>query len=426
MSDEPKKLEDENDEFVTEEVAAHDEDKNKEDAPKNDGEVVTVRTDASSQPKDNTPPTAAPHAPSHQPWQRHNYHHDTAHQFTKPAEVAEQPKQEQQPQPQAAVAPAPNANTPGVLVLQWLAYAFWGWFAVSLVWLVAYVFAYFVGGMNDASDASQVAYPLASVIVLFVIALVVDIFYAHKEPLQKTGGATAIMLIHGVIFALCAIGALITAVFAGINLTINAGVSSTGDGSKVALYTAGVMVLIYALLTARTIFGQKVKFLVQGAWVVFALTAITFAVIGVVGPAMQAAATKQDRLIEAGLPSLARDINSYASTNKELPESLSDITANSAFYREQQDQLVKSNLVRYTPNTKEKQEPTTNKSSTNTGISASYYTPVFFYKLCVTYQHEKNNTYSPAVYELDASTTPYTSSHPKGEVCYDLQTKYTY
>src|SRR5680860_463031 len=104
----------------------------------------------------------------------------------------------------------PKINTPGIIVLQWLTYAFWGLtvFATSL--LSASVIAYFITPTNN-NDFS--AYATAAVLVLLPISVICDIFYSKQEPEHKTGASSIIMIIHAVFFALFSIGALIAIVF---------------------------------------------------------------------------------------------------------------------------------------------------------------------------------------------------------------------
>src|SRR5690606_24348193 len=110
-------------------------------------------------------------------------------------------------------------NTPGIIILQWLTYAFWGWLIVGLIWLIALVF------MNALTDSAEdvlgmLPYAIAGTTVVLPIALTWDLFYRKHEPKKKTGGASVIMILPAVIFALPGIGALILAVFMLVNMLL--------------------------------------------------------------------------------------------------------------------------------------------------------------------------------------------------------------
>ncbi|MEO5949205.1 MAG: hypothetical protein ABIP74_02280, partial [Candidatus Saccharimonas sp.] len=115
---------------------------------------------------------------------------------------------------------APARSTGGTMVLQWLSYAFWGWFGISMSWLSVVTLGYFITG-NTSNVTSALAYPLASVIVMFLLAVAADFVYARREPAHKAGGANAIMLVHVVLFVLIAVGAAVTALFALISMMLS-------------------------------------------------------------------------------------------------------------------------------------------------------------------------------------------------------------
>lgn len=329
-----------------------------------------------------------------------------------------------------------NPNTPGVLVMQWLAYAFWGWFAVAMLWMSVITFGYLVDLAGIGSDIGEVvAYPIAALVVLAIIAIIVDLIYARHEPAKKTGAATIIMVIHAVLFALLGISALISIVFAIVNMSLNSGTAGGSDGAQVTLYTGTVMLVIYALLTVRVVYGKRVAHVRKLTWAVLLVLAAGIAIAGLLGPVARAAQSKQDRLIESALPGLPQAIEDYAQENNKLPTDLKDsLQYVSSYQSEEVKELVNQGLVRYKPNTK----PADMTGSGNVQLDSDYRSPDLksttssslragtsnerFYQLCVTYKYE-NNGYSYDRYTDDyESNYISTSSHPAGEKCYSLKT----
>jgi type II secretory pathway pseudopilin PulG len=356
-------------------------------------------------------------------------------------------------QPEAPVIEAhkPHGNSGGVLVLQWLSYAFWGWFGLSMAILSGITIGFFLNG-TGASDAigEGLAYPLAAVIVMLIISLVTDFFYARHEPAPKTGAANIIMLIHVVLYLLVTVGAFVTIVFAFISMLLSE-TSSYGDNhnaQKIAMLTAAVTAVIFGGLSARALFGGRKGGVRKFFWLIMSALALVAIVASIAGPAMRISATRDDRLIESALPSLASNIQEYARTNDKLPASLNDVQSleYSTTTKENIKQMINKGLVTYKPNTKPATtDPNTvmplddtsgTKTKTpNQGVSA----PVsggqkrFYYQLCVVYKEEKNsdyyNRYEAAGASMDyENSTVTTYSHPKGEKCYDLVAsgKYSY
>lgn len=335
----------------------------------------------------------------------------------------------------ALVKAAHAENTPATLVLQWLTYAFWGWFALAMTWLVAIVVGWLVdrdGFANDIADA--LPYPLAATIILLLIALSVDFFYSRLEPIKKRGAASVLMIIHTVIFALCGIAALIAVVFGAIYSALNGGSFGGTNGSRVVITTGAVMLVVYALLVLRTLFGAPRRIVRFVTWGVLAAIFLGASLVGVFGPMADSLATKQDRLIEAALPELARNIESHTQRNDRLPATLSEaINTGSSYRRNEVKELVSQNLVRYTPNTKpstgggdpiKMTDPKLTPEPKPIGIDDTLYSDkVFYYRLCVTYKREKSSSYDYDYSEPVSSSSSYIStlSHPAGEKCYDLQ-----
>lgn len=402
---------------------------------KDDEFAVTVRTDKPTEDKTdeqvfdevveaNDEPTPAPEAVSTQA---------TPEPVAVEREVTTQPTVAVTAPASHVVADDPKparSNSPGILVLQWVTYAFWGWFIVAMLWLSALTFNFFIAGNETQTWGETLAYPLASVIVMLLFALVSDVFYARHEPEHKSGGSSVIMLIHAVIFVLSTVAAFIVTVFSLINMTINSDPVNGSDGPKVALLTALTMAVLYGLASARVLFGGRKKQLKLVFWGVSVLAALGFIVASIAGPAASANATKDDRLIESGLSYLAQDIQSYTRENDKLPATLSDVKSTSNYTKDKVQALISKKLVEYKPNSK----PATTDGGgvyysddrTTTGTSTKLPSgQTFYFQLCVDYKAEKNPDYYYKTNSIDGSEGDYSSyidvsSHKKGNVCYDV------
>ena len=354
----------------------------------------------------------------------------------------------------AASPPAPSqpeqksqGSSGGVLVLQWLTYAFWFWCGISVSWLAGVVINFFVAGNTGSYEwGSVLAYPLASVVIMLGIALVTDFFYAKHEPAKKLGGANVIMLLHVVPFVLIAIGALVTIVFALLNMLLNSDPIASTDGPLQVMLVALVVAVLLGLAATRAFFGSKprVRLLARAAFIV---VAVGFIVAGVAGPALEAVRTKDDRLIEQALPSLSSDIRDYVNEHNKLPAALSDVTYDESSYSAGAVQkLIDSKLVTYKANTLPSSNSSYSPSDIRTQLcmdgptagvcspdSTNADTKRFYYQLCTTYKAEKKDRYNyserNAYTKGDSVGTAldyrynYVSSisaHPAGDVCYNL------
>lgn len=350
------------------------------------------------------------------------------------------PPQKQESKGAELVQDADRRPSGGMLVLQWLVYAFWFWYGVSTTWLAGVVIAYFVARGSSTNWSEMLAYPLASVIIMLAIAFVADWFYARREPAKKTGGANIIMLLHVVPFVLIAIGSLIVIVFSLISMLLNSDPVNSGDGPLQAMLTFAVTFVLFAVLALRAFYGGAKRMVRIAAWAVFGFAALVFIVTAIAGPAMEAARTKQDRLIESALPSLSSDIRNYTSKNNKLPEKITDVTYTASSKSSAVQKLINDGLVTYKPNTLPAKdgnsyEPGDDYSgSVSSSKYPSYGGKKFYYQLCTVYKQEKKSEYN-----YTASQDSYTqgsgtgvaadyryeyvsgiASHPAGEVCYNL------
>lgn len=336
---------------------------------------------------------------------------------------------------------AAGTSSPGVLILQWLTYAFWLWFGAALLVMAGLVLSYFIS--SNPSSVSEfttepLAYSLAAVIVMLLIAGGTDLVYSRFEPLRKAGGATVIMLIHAVVFALLAVGSLVVAVFALVSMLISNSPTGSPDGPTVTLYVALAGLFAYGAMAVRTVFVGRIAHVRKVFWVLILLAAVGFIAASVAGPTSHAVRTRDDRLIESTLPTLQSDIEDYTRKNKKLPETLSNVTS-SSYKRDEVQLLIDRGLVRYTPNTK---EPTGDLGiRTRSGatimedisdLSSGQQDKRHYYSLCVTYREAKGqpkNYEEPSVKDsgnglgsMDSSVYLYSEvmEHPKGDHCYEL------
>lgn len=355
-----------------------------------------------------------------------------------------------QPVPTAVATQQPGAISAGTFVLQWLSYAFWVWFGISLGWLTGVVVTYLITGDHSSETGISLAYPLAAVIVMLGIALITDFFYSRRELAHKTGGSMIIMMLHAVPMVLAAISALITAVFAVILMILSTDPLNGVDTPKITMLISIVMAITYGLMAFRLVFGGKRRVIRIVFWAVMTVLALAAIITGFVGPAADAARTKQDRLVESALPSLTDDIRSYALKNDALPAQLSDVTHTTSSSSKAVQQIIDQHLVTYKPNTVPSSDGNSYTPASDT-IKSTIYPPTsstkrFYYQLCTRYIAEKKSDYNytqDSQYYLTGESALTTSgvaadyridnlysinSHPAGTVCYDLYAdgKYTY
>jgi len=299
----------------------------------------------------------------------------------------------------------PPHNSPGVVILQWLTYAFWGWLIVALIWLIGVIVA---TAQGSAGATESIPYAIAASVVLLPLAFVCDLLYRKHEPVKKSGAAMVIMVIHAVLFALLGIGALITTVFLGLSLVING--NSITSGQVTALATTGAGALLYAGAFVRTLNPIKTKKLAMMYSTAMLVVSIGLLALGVVGPLVQSIASRDDRLIEEHLGTVNSAVNQYIADNQKLPTSLNNVALGSQGAQE----LVDSNRVEYIPG-----EPVT-KPTINGGSNMAYR-----YKLCVTYKAAAQNSssYSTQRHNSDAVYSSFVSvyGHGAGRTCYNLQ-----
>lgn len=320
------------------------------------------------------------------------------------------------PQPSTPpVSPPAEVHSPGLIVLQWLTYAFWGWTILAMSILTVSVLASF---LIDAETGSFTPYGIAAVLVLLPISIACDVFYSKREPQKKSGAASIVMVIHAVLFALFGIAAVIAIVFSLVSMLTS---SSDTTNTRVSLFSSIIIAVLYAAVFLRTIHPARLP-MVRRFFIIFMTVVVgIIALLGIVGPVARERATRNDKLITSNLSILKSNIDDYAADKDRLPDSLSDLDL-----KGDTKVLVEKNLVKYTPNTQPASDSFSSSSSRTSRTYGDDDSTIYYYQLCVTYT---KNRYVP-VYnsnrgEDDDGYVTYLDSygnHPAGEECYKIKT----
>lgn len=322
-------------------------------------------------------------------------------------------RQSTSPVPSSAPEAPKHGSSAGLIILQWLTYAFWGWTLLSLVWLMFIVFA---SVMTSIDTSDMVPYAIAATLVLLPLSLVCDIFYGRHEPVRKTGAAMVVMVIHAVIFALFGIGMLISSVLTLVQMAI--GSSGIEDFQTVWLWTSLMSALLYAFTFLRTLNPSPKLKLVKVFPIGMATIVGLFIIFGFMGPVAQASLVKDDRDIEQSLGNVSSVINRYISENERLPDDLAQVSLSGGA-----KDIVDRGLVVYKA---EGLEPAKGAAASKTGVQTTeYQLNEYRYQLCVEYKKAKNESYYNTSYLSDEySGGVSTYGHPAGNVCYKLKNSY--
>ncbi len=306
------------------------------------------------------------------------------------------------PTTQESAKTEPSINSPGVIVLQWLTYAFWGWTVIAMSFLTVTVLAFFI----ESADVSEpIQYGIAAVVVLLPVSVICDLLYSRREQEKKTGFASFVMIIHAVAFALAAIGCFITAAFSTVNLFIN-GFGS--KGTQITLYSALIIAVLLSMVLFRTTIPKQL-FKMRRYFIILMIIGVgTIIILGIFGPIAEAQVTRDDRLIESGLDYVNNGVQNYVSHNNKLPASLSDISVT-----DDAKTLVDRNLVTI------KNDGKVSELDDN-----GYSEDVYRYQLCVIYKkassNERTNYYAEDGSDEYSTYLP-TYTHPAGNKCYKLK-----
>lgn len=308
--------------------------------------------------------------------------------------------------------PLTKDSKAGVLILQWLTYAFWGWTLLAFVWLLYIVMASLVNGDNVTG---MIPFAIAASVVLLPISFACDWFYTKRESSKKQGAEMLIMVVHAVIFALFGIGMLVSALVVALQMVI----TTPPDASSqiVWLITFIVSALFYAITFIRTL-NPKPKLKLQHKYsYIMAVTISILIILGFFGPVAQASLTRNDRDIAAYLDDVASAVNTYVMDKNALPNSLGDVELDGVAA-----DIVARDLVMYRK--EDSSDDSKALAPNDNSVTESQYT-YYRYKLCVTYRDKDTESrgYSPSDYKLEYySNYPTTYGHPAGDVCYKIET----
>lgn len=321
-----------------------------------------------------------------------------------------------------ATQPAPTGSSAGVLILQWLTYAFWGWTLIALTVLIVCVLLSF---FTDSDTSGSTPYAIAATIVLLPISLICDIFYGRKEPVKKSGAATIIMVIHAVIFALFGIGALISAAFLVVQMAVDASWLDAEHQMTLAVAFL-ISAVLYALTFLRTL-NPSPKVKVQKIYpIAMAAVIVAFIVAGFIGPVGQARLVKIDNDASNAVEAISEKVNDYVASNSKLPESISDLSLDA-----KTKAAVATSSITFKP------EGVSNDSNdkealdddmqvdiySNSSRSLSQTAKRYQYQLCADYNRKSsyyNESYEDRLDEYSSYVA--TSNHKAGNVCYKMQT----
>ncbi|MFZ1324362.1 MAG: hypothetical protein WAQ57_04365 [Candidatus Saccharimonadales bacterium] len=321
-----------------------------------------------------------------------------------------------QPQPVAAPAPVavkPHHGSSGLVVLQWLTYAFWGWTLLALSSVIAVTFASLI---SDLETGDFEIYALTALLVLFPIAFICDRFYSAKEPAKQTGASMAVMVIHAVIFALLGVGSLITAVFFIVSILLSSG----GHADKIAtILSAFIIALLYTAAFLRTLNPARFNWFARRYRWIMLVTSVIALIAVIAGPVAKNFARKDDALIVNNLSQVTDAVEYFTDSKNRLPDSLNELDL-----KDDAKIMVDKGLVRYKPEGGDYDPGTSSGSMISYGTSRSH--KYFKYQLCVTYRYKAQGS-APNYYYDNYPREEYNSyvstyNHPAGEVCYKLRT----
>ena len=278
-----------------------------------------------------------------------------------------------------------TVSTPVLVLAQWLSYVFWALTIVAIAYVTSTVIGFYTD-VNTTMPAEFVAYGVVALLIMLPLALIADIIYGRHEDERKTTATSVVMVIHSVLFALVAIGALISTAFFSISPLFSTTSSPT---AVVDITTSAVVFLLFAGLLLRVAKPRLHKWLrptFRVKYVLIGLVALGFAIAGPLGYALT---TKNDRLTRDALVYVSSVLNAYVAQGNDLPANIDvDLGIGDAIYpysfgqdtlKNEAIRLQKAGTITYTPNI---QAVETVKDEYTSGNKKVYY-----YELCGNYEH---------------------------------------
>lgn len=312
------------------------------------------------------------------------------------------------------------AWSPGLVVLQWLSYAFWGLAVFALAYVVYTTTLYYIDTTNDVTPEA-VVYGVAALFILSPLAIVADIFHSRRESANKHAVSAVVMVIHAVLAALIALVSLVVLVFTSVSLLLT---TATDTATVPKIITASVLFVLFAVLLVRI---ARPTLLTKLRWIVrLTIAAIITIVIGfaIAGPVVYTLQTREDRDIRDSLNTVNMYITQSVSDTTGLPATIDltnkpvtygpyDVNANNTAKR-----LVAEGKITYQANTK----PST-VATDQAPTSTTYY-----YRLCATFSHSLRDSIPAVSYPYPvASSAAYQDSIDlshivAGTKCFNLKT----
>lgn len=202
---------------------------------------------------------------------------------------------------------------PGLIILQWLTYVFWGWTIVAVSYLVVATLSHYMD-LFEFGDA--VYYGIAASVTLLPVSLICDYFYLNKETSEKSTFSSVVMAFHAVACGLFAIGALVTAAFSAVNLMIG---GTETESNKLTIYCSVIISALWVILLLRIAASGKMFNQRKSSAILLALLCGVIIALGIIGPGAEAKRTRQDKMSEANLEQVQSGVNYYVSSNDDLP-----------------------------------------------------------------------------------------------------------
>jgi len=281
--------------------------------------------------------------------------------------------------------------------MQWVTYVLWESSLAALSTLLTATLSYFF--IIKTGDYGFVMYVLAMVVCLVPFALLSDMLYSKREPAQKHGFAAVVLVLNAVIVFIATLIGLITAVISALSLVVDA---TPSNAKNVVIAASLTVTLLGVLLFMRIINVPKLAMVRRYyRWIVAGVTILTI-LFAIGGPLKSQVQTRNDRLIEDNLTTIATAVETYFGNHGALPASLRDVSIDST-YDQGAQALIDRRLVTY---------------QRHAGNGGQQYGSGSSYDLCVTYHKAKGTgDYASATSGSDYIDT---SSHGADYHCYKL------
>ena len=311
----------------------------------------------------------------------------------------------------------PSMESAGIITLEWLTYVFWGLASLALNILVSLVVSYYV--VEQGITASEpVAYAVAASLILIPIAFVTDVIFSKREDSLKSTASSIARIVFSIIYALVALGGLVSLVFISINYLLN---GFMGEEVWVAVATSLTVFLAYLLLfirVARPNFITSMRTMYR--WLI-ALVIVIVCALAISGPVVNAFKTRQDRSIRSSMELIVNSISDNVSSGKSLPSNINEAvsTVPQPMYSKSQSEntldFANRGLITYEPNSRQ--------------VSTTVDSRTYFYQICGVFEYETVSGTSSATPVQTTSAGGYSTyldfgSIKKGKNCYGISAEY--